>query len=162
VEDAKGGDAARVTTVTDIAAGLVLAAISVTALLWLIPNFIESGASEYDIGPAFFPKLTAWVVLALSVALTLTNMVRYRASGSRDLSGQGWSVLFEIFAWTLVGGLTLFGLSKVSFLLTAALLVAFGAVVAGYRRWWVIAVLALVFPVVVDQIVWLVFTVDLP
>ncbi len=151
-----------VTSVTDIVAGLVLAAMAVVALVWLIPNYMDAGASQYDIGPAFFPKLTAWAVLVLSLALSATKALRYRASNAHGAADQGRWVLFEILAWTLVGGLTLFGLSRVSFVLTAALLVAFGAVVAGYRRWWVIAILAVVFPLAVDQVVWIIFTVDLP
>ncbi len=147
---------------TDIGAGLVLAAMAGVALVWLIPDHVGGQVGENDIGPAMFPRLTAWMVLVLSLMLSTRAAFRYRASVTREQDARGWWLLIEAFAWVLVGGLTLLGLSRIGFVPTAMLLVVFGAVVSGYRTWWVIAVLGLGFPFAVDRLVWLVFTVDLP
>ncbi len=143
----------------DIVAGLVLAAMSSAALLWLIPNYVELGTSKHDVGPAFFPRLTAFVVLGFSVLLVITKAFRYR-KGNPGLSGI--SIMLEIIIWAVISILAVVGISNIGFLFTSALLVGLGAIASGYRTWWVIAVLAVAFPVIIDQLAWLVFTVDLP
>jgi len=149
----------QVTPVVDIAAGLFLAAMAITALVWLIPNYIVAGAGEYDIGPTFFPKLTAWVVLTLSLSLVAIKIFGHKVS---TVGRSGKSTVFEIIVWSVISALVLIGINKIGFLITASLLIVFGAIVSGNRVWWLIAALAVIFPLLVNQLVWVVFTVDLP
>ncbi|MFK5977662.1 MAG: tripartite tricarboxylate transporter TctB family protein [Rhizobiaceae bacterium] len=143
----------------EIAAGLVLAAMSIVALLWLIPYYVELGTSKHDVGPAFFPRLTAFVVLGFSILLVITKALRYK-KGKPELSGA--SIVLETIIWATISILVIVGISNIGFLITSTLLVGFGAIISGYRTWWVIALLAVAFPVIIDQMAWLVFTVDLP
>lgn len=147
------------TDLIDIAAGLVLAAMSIATLVWLIPNYVELGTSKHDVGPAFFPRLTAFVVLGFSVLLVITKAIRYRKS-IPDLSGM--SILVEVAIWAVISILTILGFSRFGFIFTAPLLIGLGAIVCRYRVWWVIAVLAVSFPFIIDQAAWLIFSVDLP
>jgi hypothetical protein len=152
-------EADNVKTVVDIAAGLVLAAMSVFALFWLFPNYIVSGSNEYDVGPEFFPKLAAWTVFGLSIVLIISRVIRFELS----VNGRsGKSIVFEIVVWAMISALTLVGLLKIGFLITAPLIISLGALASGYRIWWVIAMLAIAFPLLLDQAAWMVFTVDLP
>jgi len=122
----------------DIAAGIAMAAMSLIALIWVIPNYVEVGTSDFDIGPAFFPNFTATLVLGLSALLIVTRAIRY-TSGNPGLPGK-----------------------VIVFLLTATLIIGAGVIMCGYRVWWVIALLAVVFPLIIDQAAWFIFTVDLP
>ncbi len=153
----------HVTPVIDIAAGLFLAAIAIAALLWLIPNYIVSGAGEYDVGPAFFPKMSAWIVLVLSLSLVVIKAYGLKTIATTAIRGRsGKSIVFEIIVWGLVAALALLGITKAGFVLTAALIIGLGAIVSGYRTWWLIAVLAVIFPLIINQLVWTFFTVALP
>ncbi len=152
-----------VTPVIDIAAGLFLAAMATTALLWLIPNYIVSGAGEYDVGPAFFPKMSAWIVLVLSLSLVIIKAYALKIDAKTPPgSRSGQSIVFEIIVWSLIAVLALLGIAKSGFVLTASLIIGMGAIACGYRTWWLIAVLAITFPLIVNQLVWLFFTVALP
>jgi Tripartite tricarboxylate transporter TctB family len=152
----------QVTPVVDIAAGLFLAAMAVAALMWLIPNYIVSGAGEYDVGPAFFPKMAAWIVLGLSLSLVALKSFGLKTAVLNSWGRSGKSIVFEIIIWSLIATLALLGIAKTGFLLTASLIIGLGAIVCGYRTWWLIAVLAVAFPLLVNQLVWAVFTVALP
>lgn len=143
----------------DIVAGLVLAAMSIVVLLWIIPNYVELGTSKHDVGPAFFPRLTASIVLGLSVLLVVSKTIRYR-KGNPGLSGI--SILLEITVWAVIAILAVVGISNIGFLFTSTLLIGLGAIASGHRKWWVIVVLAVAFPFIIDQMAWLVFSVDLP
>lgn len=143
----------------EIAAGLVLVAGSVFALLWLIPENTLPSASEHDISPALFPTLAAWAVLALSAVLIGTRLSRLRAAARAE---PGFSVVLEIAVWTVIGGITMLGLSTVGFVATAALVIAFWMVFGGCKTWWRVLLIAIVFPLTVEQLAWIVFTVQLP
>ncbi len=143
----------------DIAAGIVLAAISIFALVWLFPNYIVPATGENDIGPEFFPKLAAWAVLGLSILLVTSQIMRFNRS---DTGIAGRTILFEIAAWMAISVVTLLGILKIGLFIISPLIIILGAVLCGYRKWWIIVVLAVIFPVVLEQAAWLVFTVDLP
>ena len=147
------------TDLIDIVAGLVMAVISTIVLVWLIPVYVETGTSENDVGPAFFPKLGAYLVLSLSVFLTLTKVFRFK---KRDSGLSGISTLIETIIWMVVATLIILGISKIGFLITSTLLIGSGAIIAGYRTWWLIILLAIFVPIIIDQMTWLIFIVDLP
>jgi len=152
-------DGAGERPLVDIAAGLVLAAMAVFALLWLIPENTEPAMSEFDISPAFIPKLAAWAVLLMSAGFVAHRLWR-RPAPADDVSGA--AVLSEIAVWAGVGGLTVLGITTVGFLPTAIVLVAAGMIAGGARRWWLVAAIAVLFPLLLDQAAWMIFTVDLP
>ena len=143
----------------DVVAGLLLAAMSLFALLWLIPNHTGAALSEHDISPGFFPTFAAWAVLALSVLFVATRAGALRSAAQ---TAGGLSIVIEIAVWSLAGALTVLGLSTVGFLIAAPILIAAWMIVGGRRAWWQLLLLALLFPLVIDQLAWIVFTVQLP
>ena len=145
---------------TDIVAGLLLAVLAVLALVWLVPGHVERSLSDHDVQPGFFPNLAAGVVLVLSLGLVVQRLLR--GGGMRSAFGQGRFVPADLAIWALVAGLAMVGLHTVGFLIVAPLLVAAGMLFAGCRQVWLIAAVAVLFPVLVDQAAWHVFTVDLP
>jgi len=62
----------------------------------------------------------------------------------------------------LTATLLYFGLQTIGFLVVAAFTIALGALTAGYRNYWMIGGLAVVIPLIISQIAWLVFQVQLP
>ncbi len=147
----------------DVAAGLVLAAVSIVCLAWIIPNHVGTNVSEHDISPAFFPNMTAWLVLALSVALVATRIARIdRQRGPLGGLSTGLPIVVETAAWAIVATLAWYGMTAVGYMPTAAAILVTGAVACRYRNILAVAGLAIVLPVAVDQLAWLVFQVDLP
>ena len=144
---------------TEIAAALVLMAAALFALLWLIPNHTEPARSELDISPAFFPMLAAGLVLMLSFAMIAVRLTKAVAA-SIDLSGP--AILTELAIWCGAGLAIWFALPAIGFILTSIAVVVLGGLATGYRNWWVLGTLALLFSVVVDFGAWQIFTVDLP
>lgn len=144
---------------TEIAAALVLTAAALVALVWLIPNNTEPARSELDISPAFFPMLAAGLVLVLSLAMIAVRLTR-AVKASVTMSGP--SILGELAVWCCAGVGIWFALPVIGFIPTSIVVVVLGGLATGYRKWWVLAVLAVLFAVIVDFGAWQVFTVDLP
>jgi putative tricarboxylic transport membrane protein len=136
------GGAPIVSPVHDIAAGFVLAALSLFALLWLIPTQTKSAAGAYDVSPGFFPRVAAGAVLILSIFLIGHRIARFRALRRLPSSSDGGAVLTEIAVWTVACAAIWIGLWQVGFLVVAPLIIAIAMVAAGVRRWWLIVVIA--------------------
>lgn len=146
--------------VTDLVAGLFLALCAVVALFWLIPTHTQPAISKFDVSPGFFPKLAAWSVLVLSLGLVARQVPKLRQVAGRNNVGR--SVLVDIAVWSVVAIFAIFALAKVGFLFVAPVLVIAGMLAAGNRKHWMIIGLAVLFPLLVDQAAWYIFTVELP
>ncbi len=147
----------------DIAAGLVLAAMSALCLIWIIPNHVGTSVSENDLSPSFFPKLTAWLGLALSLCLVAVRAARINSFSelSAGLAG-GRAILFETVAWVAVASLGWFAMPAIGYVPMAAALLVLGAVACRFRNALAVAGLAIVLPAAIDRLAWLIFQVDLP
>ena len=149
----------RIKPLVEIAAGIFLAAIAVFSLFWIFPNYIVSSTAANDVGPEFFPKLAAWSVLGLSMLLIITRIPQLKPAGG---GMRGRSILFEIGIWSIVSVFSVVGLLNIGFLITASVIILFGAVACGFRNVWAIVIITIAVPLVLDQAAWLIFTVDLP
>jgi hypothetical protein len=149
----------RIKPIVEIAAGVFLAAIAIFSLFWIFPNYIVAVAAANDVGPEFFPKLAAWVVLGLSLLLIITRVIQFKPSG---VGMRGRSILFEIGIWSTISVLSVLGLLNIGFLIMSPLIILFGAIACGYRNVWAIVFITIAVPLVLDQAAWLIFTVDLP
>jgi len=150
-----------VSTAIDIAAGLFLAAVAIGAIAWLVPLHTKVSSTVHDIQPGFIPSLSAWIVLVLSTWLFVVNTYRLRAS-ARVGTVSGRTVVVEVVVWSAVAALAMFGLSVIGFLIVAPILICGGMVFAGFRNWRIIGLLSVLFPLLIDQAAWIIFTVDLP
>jgi hypothetical protein len=144
---------------TEIAVAFVLMAAALFALLYLIPNNTEPARSELDISPAFFPMLAAGLVLGLSAAMIVVRLTR-AVQSTVELPGP--AILVEIVIWCGAGLAIWFVLPVIGFIPTSVIVVVLGGLATGYRRWWVLITLAVVFSLFVDFGAWQIFTVDLP
>lgn len=147
----------------DIAAGSILAAISLVTLSWVVPANVGVNAAAYDVTPTFFPKLAAGSVLALSLILVAARLMTGEGPLSERLRARGGlRVLGETGLWLLVSAFAHLAISRVGFPVTAALLMVAIAFLCRYRLNWIVGLLAIGFPLIVDQLAWLLFVVDLP
>lgn len=130
---------AVVNPVPDIAAGLVLAAVSLFALFWLIPQHTGSAAGEFDVSPGFFPRIAAIVTLILSLMLVGHRLLRFARLQRRPGGG---AVLVEIAVWTVACVAITAGLSFIGYLFVAPVVIGVAMLAAGERRWWLILLIA--------------------
>jgi len=144
---------------TEIATAACLAAVAILALVWLVPVNTQPAASELDISPAFFPMLAATLVLVLSLAL-IAELVFL--SGKSTASHSIKTIVSELVIWGVVTFIMLACLPKVGFIAVSTTVIVLGGIAMGYRRWWALTLLAIVFSVTVDFGAWKIFTVDLP
>lgn len=140
----------------DIAAGLCLAAVSVFALVWLIPTHTQPADSQFDVAPGFFPNLAAGAVLLLSGLLLL------RRWGQAPSGGGGLRIVMELGVWCALSVAVMLGLSHIGFLVMAPVVIAGAMLFSGNRNWWLIAAMTMIFPLLVKWAAWFIFTVDLP
>jgi hypothetical protein len=140
----------------DIAAGLFLAALSIFALVWLIPANTQPVGRQFDVAPGFFPNIAASAVLILSIVMVIDRWRRRRT----EVGGPG--IVAELMVWAGACVVVMLALSSVGFVPMASLLLVAAMVFSGNRNWWLIAAMAVAFPLAIDWAAWLIFTVDLP
>lgn len=153
-------DGAAASRAIDIASGLFLVALALATLYWLIPTQIDTTVGEYDLSPAFFPRLAARVVLVLAVGLVVLGIVRHRSNGPD--SGDGPRIIAEALVWIVVSVVIMLGLAKVGFVATSMVLIGAAAWFAGRRDWLRVGLVAILFPLLANFAAWRVFTVQLP
>ena len=144
---------------TEIVTAACLAAVATLALLWLVPVNTQPAASELDISPAFFPMLAATLVLVLSLAL-IAELVFLSAKSTASHSIK--TIVSELVIWGAVTFVMLACLPKVGFIAVSTTVIVLGGIAMGYRRWWALMLLAILFSLTVDFGAWKIFTVDLP
>ncbi|RAI02262.1 hypothetical protein DLJ53_12930 [Acuticoccus sediminis] len=142
----------------DLLFGVVLAVASAVVLVWIIPNTVDLEAQGADVSPAFFPRLSAGAVLVLSLGMTAHRLVKGPPlDWERPLR-----IVGEVAGCALAALAVAFALPRIGFVATGAVVIALGAVLTHYRRWWAIGLLAILFPLVVSFGAWTIFMVDLP
>ena len=150
----------------DLISSATLAILASFALLWIIPNYIDESAANYDVSPAFIPKFAAWTVLGFSVIQMIVSLRRYRAAKAECDTNlptpNRWHIIVEPLIWLLVMMGIHFGLTHVGFVVTGTLVLAASLYAAGQRSWPVIVVTSALLPFALDFAAWHIFVVDLP
>lgn len=143
----------------DFICGLVLAVLSLIALVWLIPVSVPGEASRGEVAPSFFPKLTAGVVLACSLGLVFLNRSTLQESSHTG----GLQIVTEVVGWGVFATVIMLLLLHVGLAPASILATATATVVSRYRgRWWISAIIALSLPFVLQFAVQALFSIQLP
>lgn len=143
----------------DVALGLLVAALSSMALLWLIPAQISTEATGTDVSPAFIPQLAAGVMLVLSVCMVAHRILRERPAGGW---ARGRPLMLETATLAAGAAAISIAIPLVGFLPVAVAVILAGGLFARYRPLWALGLLAVLFPLLVDFGAWTIFVVDLP
>ena len=122
----------------ELAAGAVLVAASLFALLWLIPNHTGESTSDLEVAPGFFPQMAAGALLVLSILLVGHRLIRF--SKLRDIrpATGGGAVLAEIAILAAGSLLVAWALGAAGYLVVAPAVMLAGLLAGGERRWWAI------------------------
>lgn len=154
---------------TDILAGLLVAAVSVVLLGWIIPQHTSPPQSAGNLSPAFMPSVAVGVMLVLSALLVVTSLLKAGDDGDAEheefgaeAHGIGKKDLADIALWAAFATAMMVGFVTIGFLATAipalVLLMLFG----GQRSLVMIGAVAVTVPVLIQQIAWYAFTVQMP
>ena len=144
----------------EFAMGLALVALSLIGLIWLVPANVNTGAADFDVGPAFFPRMALYVLLVLSLIMALFAAIGRQAaavSGATVLRGTA-----ETVVWFGVSVAILLAMPRLGFLHVAILLLVVAFLVARERRWWRIGLLSVAVPVLSALFAQGVFQVAMP
>jgi len=140
--------------------GLALAALSLVGLIWLVPTHVNSGAADFDVGPAFFPRMTLYILLVLSLIMALFAAIGRQAAPIEGTTLRRGTA--EAIFWFLVSISILALIPRIGFVPVAIGLLVLAFVVARERVWWRIALLSVVTPFALTLFAQSVFQVSMP
>ncbi|MYB12187.1 MAG: tripartite tricarboxylate transporter TctB family protein [Rhodospirillaceae bacterium] len=122
----------------ELAAGAVLFAAALLALLWLIPNHTGESTSDLEVAPGFFPQVAAGALLVLSALLVGHRLIRFPKLREIRPETGGGAVLAEIAILAAGGLLVAWALGAAGYLVVAPAVMLAGLLAGGERRWWII------------------------
>ena len=122
----------------ELAAGAVLFAASLFALLWLIPVHTGESTDDLEVAPGFFPQVAAGALLVLSLLLVGHRLIRFPKLRSIRPKTGGGAVLSEIAILAAGTLLVAWALGAAGYLVVAPAVMLAGLLAGGERRWWVI------------------------
>lgn len=154
---------------THIWSGAVLALLSVYCLVWLIPENTAPAQSDLDLSPALIPSIATGLCLVLSAVLVYRALSADRTETAlldeefgEEATGVDPAVLGNLAIWIAVSCAVLAIMEWVGFEPALALFLAAAMLFVGARRYWAIALIAVAAPVALSQLVFHVFTTELP
>lgn len=143
----------------DFICGIVLAVLSLFALVWVIPAFVPGEASRGEVAPSFFPNLTAGVILLCSLAMIFQN----RQTLAEQMRIEGWNILAEVAGWGLLATAIMLLLEYVGTVPASILATVVATFICRLgSRWWIAAIVAVTLPFLLRFGVQLLFSIELP
>ena len=103
--------------------------------------------------------LAATLVLVLSLAL-IAELVFLGAKATSSHSSK--TIVSELVIWGAGSFFIWVCLPEIGFIAVSTIVIILGGIALGYRRWWALTLLAIVFSLTVDFGAWKIFTVVLP
>jgi putative tricarboxylic transport membrane protein len=135
----------------DLYMGIFLFVFGLVYYFFLIPNSITSKDSLTTLGPGFFPKLTAILLIVLSVFLIIKSLIQLK-KGSDDLddsdqeedTGKGQSRPWAGAGVFLLMVLYVFIVEYLGFMVTTVIVMLAIMAVLSVRKWYSYVVMILV------------------
>lgn len=150
-------------------AAVVVLLMAGVALGWLIPVHVPNAHDPGDLPPILVPTLSA-AVMGLMALLLGVRSWRTKGTGhdeqedgeaAEDL-GFGAEELVNLCLWIAASAATWLLLRYLGFIYAAGFIIAAGAIYSGVRKPWVVIVLAVAAPLLIDNVVWYGLNVQLP
>ena len=136
---------------------------------WLVPNHVPSAHDAGDLPPTLVPILSMAVCALMAILLGISA---WRRSGDVPDETQddeaaeqlifGLKEAANLLLWLAAAAVIWLLLKYVGFLAAAAVTIAAGTVYGGIRNVWIIISCALIFPLLIDKIVWYGLNIRLP
>lgn len=154
---------------TDIVAAIVIAAVAIVLLVWIIPQHTSPPQSEGNLSPAFMPSLAVGVMLVLAILLGVSawfsrddgDGVEHEEFGT-EAHGIGLTDAADVALWGCFAAAMMVGFLTVGFIPTAIPALVVLMLYAGQRSPVLIGSVAIAVPVLIHQIAWHAFTVQMP
>jgi Tripartite tricarboxylate transporter TctB family len=154
---------------TDMISGLVLAIVALILLFVIIPQHTSPPQSENNLSPAFMPTVAVVAMLAMACILMLTAWYRtpskideLHEEFGAEAHGVGLADLVDVMIWCVFAVAMMVGFETIGFLATSIPALLLMMLYARQRNLLAIAAVAVIIPVVIQQIALHAFSVQLP
>ena len=131
----------------DVVIGLLLAIVGLIFLVILIPQgIVEPRKVKYAaMSPSFYPRLVAIALVLLGLALSANAFIRGKETIESDATWRddAWLRIGIVFVFL---ALMAFSLGYLGFVLSSAIAIAVLTYLANERRLWLVAVIAVLTP----------------
>ena len=146
-----------------------MALVSVWCLLWFIPNNTEPPQSHLDLAPSLIPMVAMSTCLVTSIMLIIAAWRAPKSADNPDddefgveATGATADVMVNFSLWIFAAAVSWLLMAYVGFEPAMAVFLSATMYFVGVRQHWVVAVVAVVTPIVLSQLVWYLFSTEMP
>jgi len=154
---------------TNLVSSIVVAVGSVLLLAWLIPTYTAPAQSPLDIPPARLPSIAIWTCLITAMIMGIGAFRAKAGGGHTDdeefgdtATGIGADELVRIAILIVLVAVIAVAMPLAGFEITMGILLVAMMVFLRQRNYAILAAVAVIVPVGLAQLIWHVFTVELP
>lgn len=150
--------------------GCFLIVLGLVTIFWLIPFKIEAGdVASWGLSPRFFPYISAFFLVLLALIMVISNLLKLHhkqklireESEENEILGFEHRESFNLLYMGIGVALYMALMKYTGFLPSSILLLGVSMYFAGIRN-FLLPVVAVLFPVLVKQILWITLEVYLP
>ncbi len=156
---------------TNLWSAAFLIVFSLVLLGWIIPNYTSAPQSDLDVRPSFIPNVAVGAILFLSLLMLYNSLMRAKR-GHEDImddeefgdeaSGLGLEELLNLGLWTISATVTVILIGILGYSIVSGLFLIGMMSYAGQRNWIILLLVGVIVPVVIWQITWHAFSIQLP
>ena len=149
----------------------VLIFFSLVCLVWVIPNYTSPPQSELGVRPSFMPNVAVGTMLFLSILMLYQNF-KHRKSNQEpvaddeefgdEASGLGIEELANLSLWAISSAIVVFLMGILGYMIVSSLFMVCLMIYAGQRRPVIMILVSIITPVLIWQITWYAFSIQLP
>ncbi len=156
--------------ITDLIAAAILITLSLVCLVWLIPSFTAPPESALDLRPSFMPNLAMGSIFLLA-GLMFYLSLKKQEIGEQPLddeefggeaSGFGVTELVYLATWVFASMVIMVSMKFFGYQIIASLFLISMMFYCGQRRLLILALVGVGMPVLIWQITWHTFSIQLP
>ena len=149
----------------------VLVCFSLVCLVWVIPNYTSPPQSKLGVRPSFMPNVAIGTMLFLSVLMLYQNFKRRKSNQETviddeefgaEASGLGLTELANLSLWTVSSAIVVFLMGILGYTIVSGLFMGCLMLYAGQRRPVILIIVSIVIPLLIWQITWYAFSIQLP
>jgi ABC-type multidrug transport system fused ATPase/permease subunit len=149
----------------------VLIFFSLVCLVWVIPNYTSPPQSELGVRPSFIPNVAVGTMLFLSILMLYQNFKRRKSNQKPvvddeefgdEASGLGIEELANISLWVISSAIVVFLMGILGYIIVSSLFMICLMIYAGQRSPVILILVSIVTPVLIWQITWYAFSIQLP
>jgi len=150
--------------------GCAMVGIGLFAYLWFIPVGVTVEEHGTDLSAAFMPSLAAISMMILGAAIAVTSLkevlgrveANHAESEENEMLGFGRAEVLNTIVLCVASTVSMAAFLIVGFAASSTLLLVFGIYFTGFRRVWLLLIIAVAFPVSLEMLLWYALEIQLP